>query len=77
MNEETLNNLVETSKAEAEEQTGYTLTDDHMKHIQSVIAKIAGKYVRSEQKAEHQRKVKEKNRASNKAARKSRKTNRK
>lgn len=77
MNEQTLNELVENSKAEAEEQTGYTLTDSHMKHIQSVIAKVAGKYVRAEQKAVKQRKVKEKNRANNKAARKSRKTNRK
>lgn len=77
MNADSIPELVETGKLAAEEELGYTLNDMDMEYVQSLVGKIAGSYMRREQKATHNRKVKAKNRANNKAARKSRKANRK
>lgn len=77
MDKDALNEMAEINKEAAEEVTGYEFTEADLEYTQKLIAQIAGKYVKIQQKKDHNRKVKRTNRAANKVARKSRKQNRK
>lgn len=77
MNKEALNEMVEKNIEEAGEVAGYELSPQDLELSQKIIAQLSGYYMRKDQKAVENKKIKAKNRTRNKMAKKSKKANRK
>ena len=77
MNKDKLNEMVEENIQNAEDTTGYELSEADLELSRKIISELSGYYVRKDQKVAEHRKIKQRRRAANKVARKSRRTNRK
>lgn len=77
MNKDKLNEMVEDNIQNAEDTTGYELSESDLELSRKIISELSGYYVRKDQKVAEHRKIKQRRRAANKVARKSRRNNRK
>lgn len=77
MNNNELNDMVERNIEEAEDVTGYEMTEQDLEYTRQMISKISTYYMKKDSDKAEKRKIKAKRRAANKVARKSRRTNRK
>lgn len=77
MDTKKLNEMIEDNIENAENEIGYELSEDDLELSRKIISQLTGFYMRKDQKATENRKIKAKNRKANKEAKKSRRTNRK
>jgi|AGFS01.1.fsa_nt_gi hypothetical protein len=77
MDKKALNEMVDESIETANEEVGYTLTEEELEYSKKIIAQLSGYYARKDAKKAEFRKIKERNRSANKTAKASRRKNRK
>lgn len=77
MDKNALNEMVEESIDNANDEVGYELTPEDLEISKKIIAQLSGYYARKDAKKAENVKIKNRNRKANKAAKSSRRQNRK
>ena len=72
-----LDDMVNKNIEEAEDVTGYEMTEEDLEYTRKMIARLSNYYMKKDSDLAEKRKIKTKRRAANKVARKSRRQNRK